>query len=61
MQREGARTIKRGGFAEAAARKLWAEHERIDPEPYRAYVERFHDSAVVGAEWAGLVSELLGA
>jgi glycosyltransferase involved in cell wall biosynthesis len=44
----------------AAARRLWAGREAIDPEPYRAYVARYHDSDVVGAQWAGLVSELLG-
>jgi glycosyltransferase involved in cell wall biosynthesis len=43
----------------ATARRLWAEREDIDPEPYRAYVEHFHDPGKVGAQWAALVRELL--
>lgn len=42
-----------------AARRLWADHQTIEPRRYRAYVERFHDPAVVGAQWNALVSELL--
>ncbi len=43
----------------AAARELWESRAAIDPAPFRDYVERVHDPAVVGAEWAALVLRLL--
>jgi glycosyltransferase involved in cell wall biosynthesis len=56
-------TVCNGSLDElaTAARRLWADRESIDPEPYRAYVVRFHDPAAVAAQWVSLVSELLGA
>jgi hypothetical protein len=43
----------------AAARQMWSERDTVDPELYRGYVRRFHDPAVVGAQWVALVRELL--
>jgi len=43
----------------AAARRLWGQRESIDPAPFRDYVARVHDPAVVGRQWASLVQELL--
>ena len=45
-------------LAEAAA-DLWARRGAIDGAPFRAYVERRHAPAVVGAEWLRVVTEQL--
>jgi glycosyltransferase involved in cell wall biosynthesis len=63
IETHGLGTICHGSFDElaAATRRLWAERETIDPKPYRAYVERFHDPDAVAAKWVALVRELLDA
>jgi hypothetical protein len=61
IERQGLGTACRGSVDElvAAARILWTNRAKIDPEPLRAYIARFHDPSVVGAHWHKLVQSLL--
>jgi glycosyltransferase involved in cell wall biosynthesis len=61
IERNGLGVACRGSFDAfaAAARRLWADRAAFDGDHLRRYTSRFHDPAVVGAEWAALVRELI--